>query len=150
MIPVTRGSPGPRRVAAVNTTPPDATRFSAVTSSASPGASMSRTSRYSSRLAIPSDSAGLNVMSGFGWEARALSRNVGPHLREVLGPLLAHLPEVTRDAAVVTDEPSRVLLGVRHVRVMDEHALRLAARGREPAGERLSVLAREESVLEAH
>src|SRR6185295_11684262 len=63
-------------------------------------------------------------------------------------PVLAHLDEVTRDAAVVTDELALVGLGFLEVRVMDQRSGDLAARRARPALHRPAVLAEEESVLE--
>ena len=57
-------------------------------------------------------------------------------------PILAHLRQVARDAAVVADELALIGLGVGEVRVVDEHAGDLAARRARPALQRLAVLAR--------
>ena len=67
---------------------------------------------------------------------------------QVDDPLLAHRREIARDAAVVADELSLVRASVLEVGGVDERARHLAAGRREPALDRLAVLAREEPLLE--
>src|SRR5438270_472613 len=53
--------------------------------------------------------------------------------------LLAHLGEVARDAAVITDKLGAVGQGVLEVGVVNELPHDLSARGREPVGQGLAV-----------
>ena len=65
-------------------------------------------------------------------------------------PLGLHLRHVAGDPAVVADEPARLRLRLSDLRVVDLRPSRLAAGGRDPPAQRLSVLPLEEALVQAH